>query len=196
MLPLRSLQALICSLGMLNHWLEDGFRLHSTSRSSSSKLQGQAAASLVSVPCSFLANVLDLVLGLVLHLVTGEEQPCPDTWTMSCCPHPLSPCPSPGVCWHEEPRQQTKELPRAGTLPRQRLKERGCSAAAAGEDTLEQVAQGDCGCPISAGIQGQAGCGSGQPGLLVGSPAHSRGLERGDHCGPFLPRPFCDSVIL
>jgi len=42
---------------------------------------------------------------------------------------------------------------------------------------LEQVAQGGSGCPIPAGIQGQAGCGSGQPGLLVGDPAHSRGLE-------------------
>jgi len=42
---------------------------------------------------------------------------------------------------------------------------------------LEQVAQGGCGCPIPAGIQGQAGCGSGQPGLLVGNPAHSRGVE-------------------
>ena len=46
-----------------------------------------------------------------------------------------------------------------------------------GGDTLEQVAQGGCGCPIPGGIQGQAGCGSGQPGLLVGDPAHSRGLE-------------------
>jgi len=36
-----------------------------------------------------------------------------------------------------------------------------------------QVAQGGCGCPIPGGIQGQAGCGSGQPGLLVGDPAHS-----------------------
>jgi len=26
-------------------------------------------------------------------------------------------------------------------------------------------------------IQGQAGCGSGQPGLVVGDPAHSRGVE-------------------
>jgi len=41
----------------------------------------------------------------------------------------------------------------------------------------ELIAQGGCGCPIPAGIQGQAGCGSGQPGLLVGDPAHSRGLE-------------------
>ena len=34
----------------------------------------------------------------------------------------------------------------------------------------ELIAQGGCGCPIPAGIQGQAG-------LLVGDPAHSRGLE-------------------
>ena len=46
-----------------------------------------------------------------------------------------------------------------------------------GGDTLEQVAQGGCGCPIPGGIQGQAGCGSGQPGLVVGDPAHSRGVE-------------------
>ena len=32
---------------------------------------------------------------------------------------------------------------------------------------------------------GQAGCGSGQPGLLVGTPTHSRGLELDGHCGPF-----------
>ena len=43
-------------------------------------------------------------------------------------------------------------------------------------DALEQVVQGGCGCPIPGGIQGQAGCGSGQPGLLVGNPAHSRGV--------------------
>ena len=45
------------------------------------------------------------------------------------------------------------------------------------DDALEQVAQGGCGCPIPGGIQGQAGCGSGQPGLVVGDPAHSRGVE-------------------
>jgi len=55
---------------------------------------------------------------------------------------------------------------------------------------------GGCGCPILAGIQGQAGCGSGQPGLLVGDPAHSRGLEPDEHCGPFHPRPFYESVKL
>jgi len=46
-----------------------------------------------------------------------------------------------------------------------------------GGDTLEQVAQGGCGWPIPGGIQGQAGCGSAQPGLVVGDPAHSRGVE-------------------
>jgi len=46
-----------------------------------------------------------------------------------------------------------------------------------GGDALEQVAQGGCGCPIPGGIQGQAGCGSGQPGLVAGAPAHSRGVE-------------------
>ena len=34
------------------------------------------------------------------------------------------------------------------------------------------------------------------PGLVVGDPAHSRGLELHDHCGPFQPRPFYDSMIL
>ena len=57
-------------------------------------------------------------------------------------------------------------------------------------DSLEQVAQGGCGCPIPAGIQDQAGCGSGQPGLLVGDPVHSRGLELDEHCCPLQPRPF------
>jgi len=38
-----------------------------------------------------------------------------------------------------------------------------------GGDALEQVAQGGCGCPIPGGIQGQAG-------LVVGNPAHSRGV--------------------
>jgi len=65
-----------------------------------------------------------------------------------------------------------------------------------GGEALAQVAQGGCGCPIPGGIQGQAGCGSGQPGLVVGDPAHSRGLELDEHCGPFQARPFYDSLIL
>ena len=35
---------------------------------------------------------------------------------------------------------------------------------------------------------------SGQPGLVVGNPAHSRGLKLDECCGPFQPRPFCDSM--
>ena len=36
-------------------------------------------------------------------------------------------------------------------------------------------------------------CGSGWPGLVVGNPAMAGGLKLDDHCGPFQPRPFCDS---
>jgi len=60
------------------------------------------------------------------------------------------------------------------------------SRITSGSNALEQAAQGGCGCPIPAGIQGQAGC---------DDPAHSRGLELDDHCGPFQPRPFYHSVI-
>ena len=44
-------------------------------------------------------------------------------------------------------------------------------------DTLEQIGQRGSGCPIRGGIQGQAGCGSGQPGLVVGDPARGKGVE-------------------
>ena len=40
------------------------------------------------------------------------------------------------------------------------------------------------------------GCGSGQPGLVVGDSAHSRGLKLDDNCGPLQPRPFYDSMSL
>jgi len=56
--------------------------------------------------------------------------------------------------------------------------------------------KGGCDCPIPGGNQGEAGCGSAQPGLVVGNPIQNRGLELGDHCGPFQPRPFYDSMIL
>ena len=49
---------------------------------------------------------------------------------------------------------------------------------------LEQAAQRGCGCPIPGGVQGQAGWGPGQPGLVliveVGGPACGRGLELDD----------------
>ena len=37
---------------------------------------------------------------------------------------------------------------------------------------------------------------SGQPGLLVGDPTHSRGLEGEDHCDPFQPRPSYSSMVM
>ena len=46
-----------------------------------------------------------------------------------------------------------------------------------GDEALEQVVQGGCGYPIPGDTQDQAGCGSGQPGLVIGNPAHSRGVE-------------------
>jgi len=49
--------------------------------------------------------------------------------------------------------------------------------------------------PSLQAIQGQDGCGSGQPGLLVGDPARSRGLEQDGYCGIFQPRLFYDSMI-
>jgi len=43
--------------------------------------------------------------------------------------------------------------------------------------SLEHAVKGGCVCPVPGGIPGQAGCGSGQPGLVVGNPAHGRGVE-------------------
>uniref|UniRef100_A0A8C3PK68 Uncharacterized protein n=1 Tax=Calidris pygmaea TaxID=425635 RepID=A0A8C3PK68_9CHAR len=45
-----------------------------------------------------------------------------------------------------------------------------------GGETLEQVAQGSCGCPFPGGVQGQVGWGFEQPGLVGGVPAHGRGV--------------------
>ena len=62
--------------------------------------------------------------------------------------------------------------------------------------SLEQVAQGGCGCPIPGGIQGQAGCGSGSLVWWLATLHRAGGLKLDDHCGPFQPRPFYDSMIL
>ena len=40
--------------------------------------------------------------------------------------------------------------------------------------------------PIPAGIRGQAGCGSGQPGLLVGD-LHTAGVGADECCAPLQP---------
>ena len=44
-----------------------------------------------------------------------------------------------------------------------------------GGETLEQVAQRSCGCPLPGSVQGQAGWSSEQPGLVEDVPAHGRG---------------------
>ena len=47
-------------------------------------------------------------------------------------------------------------------------------------EVLEQAAHRGCGCPVPGGIQGQAGWGPGQPGLVldmeVGGPECDRGV--------------------
>ena len=45
-----------------------------------------------------------------------------------------------------------------------------------GGDTLAQVAQRNCGCPLPGSVQGQVGWSSEQPGLVEGVPAHGRGV--------------------
>ena len=44
-----------------------------------------------------------------------------------------------------------------------------------GGEALDQVAQRSCGCPLPGSVQGQAGWGFEQPGLVEGVPAHGRG---------------------
>lgn len=55
------------------------------------------------------------------------------------------------------------------------------------------IAQRGCGCPIPGS---QAGGGSEEPGLEGGVPVHSTSLELSDLNGPFLPKPFKDSMTL
>ena len=50
------------------------------------------------------------------------------------------------------------------------------------------------GAPSLQAFKARLDVGSGQPGLVVGDPAHSRGLELDEHCGPLQPRPFYDSL--
>jgi len=46
-------------------------------------------------------------------------------------------------------------------------------------EALAQAAQRSCGRPIPGGVQGQAGWGFGQPGLVGGVPAPGRGAGTG-----------------
>ncbi|CAM9222639.1 unnamed protein product, partial [Bubo scandiacus] len=46
-----------------------------------------------------------------------------------------------------------------------------------GGETLAQVAQRSCGCPLPGSVQGQVGRGFDQCDLVEGVPAHGRGIE-------------------
>jgi len=45
-----------------------------------------------------------------------------------------------------------------------------------GGETLAQVAQTSCGCPLPSSVQGQVGWGFERPGLVEDVPAHGRGV--------------------
>jgi len=62
-------------------------------------------------------------------------------------------------------------------------------------DTLEQVAQGGCGCPSLEALKArlEVALGSLVWWLMT---AHSWGLKLDDHRGPFQPRPFYDSMTV
>ena len=62
-------------------------------------------------------------------------------------------------------------------------------------ETLQQVHQRSCECPLSGSIQDQAGWGFEQPGLEGGVPVYSGGLELVDLKGPFQPKLFYDFVL-
>ena len=44
-------------------------------------------------------------------------------------------------------------------------------------ETLEQVAQRSCGCPLPGSVQGEVGWGLEQPDLVEDVPAHGRGMD-------------------
>ena len=64
-----------------------------------------------------------------------------------------------------------------------------------GGDTLEQVAQGGCGCPIPGGIQARLDVALGSLLWWLVTLHIAGGLKLNDHCGLFQPRPFYDSMI-
>ena len=47
-------------------------------------------------------------------------------------------------------------------------------------EALAQAAQRSCGCPTPGGIQGWVGWDPGQPDIVGGNPAHSKGLKLDD----------------
>ena len=61
-----------------------------------------------------------------------------------------------------------------------RLRDLGLCIYCEGCETLEQVAQRSCGCPIIGSVQGEVGWDFEQPDLVEGVPAHGRKVGLGD----------------
>ena len=64
-----------------------------------------------------------------------------------------------------------------------------------GGDALEQVAQGGCGSPSLEAFKARLDVALGSLVWWLATLHIAGGLKLDDHCGPFQPRPFCDSMI-
>ena len=118
-----------------------------------------------------LAILENVSYEILCHFKTEPDFPFPLTFNISEHIYILGPT------LRHSPTSHTTCTPQWFTVSYKVYKTEDLLFHSEGGDTLEQVAQGGCGCPIPGGIQGQAGCGSRQPGLVVGNPAHSRGIE-------------------
>ena len=63
-----------------------------------------------------------------------------------------------------------------------------------GGDALEQVAKGGCGCPIPGAFKARLDVALGSLVLWLVTLQIAGGLKLNDHCGPFQPRSFYDSM--
>ena len=63
-----------------------------------------------------------------------------------------------------------------------------------GGDALEQVAQGGCGCPSLEAFKARLDMALGSLVCWLATLHIAGGLKLDDHCGPFQPRPFYDSM--
>ena len=63
-----------------------------------------------------------------------------------------------------------------------------------GGEALAQAAQRSCGCLLPGSVQGQAGWGFEQPGLVEGVLTHGRAVGTRCSLRSLLPKPFYDSV--
>ena len=65
-----------------------------------------------------------------------------------------------------------------------------------GGDALEQVAQGGCDAPSLEAFKARLDVALGSPVWWLATLHTAGGLILNDHCGPFQPKPFYDSVVL